>query len=113
MFAAPASASVPGFNWSGFYIGANAGGSFDNNNLSFHDDSVAQDLTFHGDDNSSSFVGGGQLGFNWWWGNTLVGLDSFAFYVDRNGGAFAGSIAGLQMRRNRVIALLVEPWLLL
>jgi hypothetical protein len=38
-------------------------------------------------------------------GNTLVGLDTFAFYVDRNGGAFAGSIAGLQMRRNRVIAL--------
>jgi hypothetical protein len=38
-------------------------------------------------------------------GNTLVGLDSFAFYVDRNGGAFAGSVAGLQMRRNRVIAL--------
>jgi hypothetical protein len=38
-------------------------------------------------------------------GNTLVGLDSFAFYVDRNGGAFAGSVAGLQMRRNRVIGL--------
>lgn len=77
-FAAPANASVPGFNWSGFYIGANAGGSFDNNNLSFRDDSLAQDLTFSDSGNDSSFVGGGHLGFNWWWGNTLVGLEGDA-----------------------------------
>jgi len=79
-FAAPANADVPGFNWTGFYVGANAGASFDDNNLSFHDDSVAQDLTFHSDDSDNSFLGGGQLGYNWWWGNTLVGLEGDASF---------------------------------
>jgi len=79
-FAAPANASVPGFNWTGFYLGANAGASFDDNNLSFRDDSVAQDLTFSDSNSDSSFLGGGQLGYNWMWGNTIVGLEGDASF---------------------------------
>ena len=70
-FAAPVSASVPGFNWTGFYIGGHAGGSWDNNNLSFRDTSVEHDLSIHGGDDNG-FMGGVHGGVNWTAGGNWV-----------------------------------------
>jgi outer membrane immunogenic protein len=41
----------PGYNWTGFYLGVNAGGAWSKAGTNFGD--------------ASGFVGGGQIGYNW------------------------------------------------
>jgi len=54
----------PAFNWSGFYIGLNAGGKWITN--SDHVVTVdGTDFTGFGDNNQSSWIAGGQIGYNW------------------------------------------------
>lgn len=56
-------AASPGYNWSGFYIGGNFGGGWENTNFASHLSNGAPD--FAGSCDSSGLFGGGQIGFNY------------------------------------------------
>ena len=89
---APMAAPVmaPGFSWNGFYIGANAGGIF--NDSRFNIDPTGCFLTGCGAggvagnvqrtdagkfSNNAAFTGGGQIGYNWQFSPTWVfGLET-------------------------------------
>jgi outer membrane immunogenic protein len=61
-------------NWTGFYIGANAGGGIGN---AVSDFSVAGGPTFASVNNSlNGAVAGGQLGYNWQHGSMVYGLET-------------------------------------
>jgi outer membrane immunogenic protein len=79
---APAAAPAPVYNWTGWYVGVNAGGSFGTDKTDFNVApsslvAVAPTITgspftatipgFAGRDEvyPGGFIGGGQIGFNW------------------------------------------------
>ena len=61
-------------HWRGFYIGANLGGAWSNNG----DATYAQNGVgvFSTDLNTSSVIGGGQIGYNWQSGQLVVGIEA-------------------------------------
>jgi outer membrane immunogenic protein len=75
-------APAPVFNWTGWYVGVNAGASFgrvktDFNNAPFTDTGGGGSVTFAGPHNfdtadPSGFIGGGQIGYNWQWSPIIV-----------------------------------------
>jgi len=71
--AAPALAASPTFNWSGYYIGVNAGYSWGqgSNHITLGGSAFApdQNATLDG------FIGGGQFGYNWQANNWVYGLE--------------------------------------
>src|SRR4051794_34960213 len=79
---APAYIAPMAFNWTGFYVGANAGygfgGKFDGFGLSGAD----------------GFVGGAQAGFNYQYDPLVVGIEGEMDYSDVNdkSGAFRGDL---------------------
>ena len=77
--ATPASAALPIYmpaaaqlyNWTGFYVGGNLGFGW---NAGSFADPLGNTLT---PTNSSQFLGGGQLGFNYqFWGSVLIGVEA-------------------------------------
>jgi outer membrane immunogenic protein len=68
----------PGYNWSGFYVGANIGYSWgrssDTSNLTNGDGTVL--FTSAGSSNLDGVVGGGQAGYNWQTQNWVWGLEA-------------------------------------
>ena len=65
---------APMYNWTGFYIGLNAGGSWgrQENDLV----TVPAGLTvFSGSDKLDGFIGGGQIGYNWQANQWVFGLE--------------------------------------
>ena len=83
----PVAAAV--YNWTGFYIGANAGGTWDNNHSvdtlglpvgpvggigpgSFAANSAAAATGSISFGNNGRFIGGGQIGYNWQFGGRGV-----------------------------------------
>lgn len=97
--AAPALAAPPVYNWTGFYIGANAGGTwgqFGSNlgvdcnvpgftppnsfsyicNTGFPGDATLLSSAGYGTINASGFTGGVQAGYNWQTGNIVAGIES-------------------------------------
>jgi outer membrane immunogenic protein len=60
----------PIFNWTGFYVGVNAGYSWGDTRINYDLVPLAATL------NPSSFIGGGQVGFNWQMGNIVWGLEA-------------------------------------
>jgi outer membrane immunogenic protein len=69
---APAPVMAPPFSWTGFYVGANFGGAWgtssDTNGF------FATPTT--GNFNTSGVLGGGQLGYNWQFGQWVLGLET-------------------------------------
>jgi outer membrane immunogenic protein len=65
---APAVVPPPVFSWTGFYIGANIGGAWANNNWT---DSLFG--TNFNNGNNGVFIGGGQIGVNYQIGNFVIG----------------------------------------
>jgi len=60
----------PFTSWSGFYVGAHAGGAWtdiDWNNVSLTNERVRND--------TSSFIGGGQFGYNQQYGSVVLGAE--------------------------------------
>jgi outer membrane immunogenic protein len=98
--------AVPEFTWTGFYAGINAGYGFsdDNNRNSVGTftatpGSLTPPLAgytgvvsngFTGSDSNDGFVGGGQIGYNYQFGNWVIGIEADAQWADmnnsRNGG---------------------------
>lgn len=99
-YAAPAPAPVyvaPIFTWTGFYVGLNAGATFNDND---HDNPVASDALYttyptyvdayyaslngyNRDDDDAKFTGGVQLGYNWQFGSLVVGIEGDINFRDR------------------------------
>ena len=72
----------PQFNWTGFYIGGNVGGGAATGTVF---DTIGASLGSIGGD--ASFVGGGQIGYNWQFSPNLVfGIDWFFDGISNNNG---------------------------
>jgi len=71
-------AVVPVYNWTGFYIGLNAGYGFANTNstATISGNSVIGSGTATGSNNLNGFAGGAQIGANWQWDAFVLGLEA-------------------------------------
>ncbi|MBR0693008.1 outer membrane protein [Bradyrhizobium lablabi] len=76
------------YNWAGFYIGGNVGGSWTNqewinsaNNTAFGDLSPGQGFRQSG----AGVFGGGQIGYNWQANNFVFGLEGTVAGLDNSG----------------------------
>src|SRR5215471_10604661 len=56
---APPPLPIPVYNWTGFYIGGNLGGAWEDTTLTDSHFGVSFS------NNRSGFIGGGQIGYNW------------------------------------------------
>lgn len=80
--------AAPIYNWSGFYIGGNAGGGWgradylNTANTTLFGDVAGPPPFSH---NTSGFIGGGQIGFNWQVTNWVFGLEAMYDYSDIRG----------------------------
>jgi outer membrane immunogenic protein len=70
---------VPIFTWTGFYVGVNAGGAFRANNNGFNNavffGAAAPLGTLGNNTGSGRFIGGGQAGVNYQFGQFVVGAE--------------------------------------
>jgi outer membrane immunogenic protein len=91
---APPPPAAPVMTWTGFYIGLNAGGAWDDNHSvdtrgvavqgladgigpgSFAANSAAAATGSAGFGNDGRFIGGGQIGYNWQFGRTVAGFEA-------------------------------------
>jgi outer membrane immunogenic protein len=68
----------PAADWSGWYIGANAGAAWQKTDVTT-DSSIERHYKFFPNPNASfsksGFIGGGQIGYNWQRGNFVFGLE--------------------------------------
>ena len=105
--ARPVPPPVAIYNWTGFYIGLNAGGAWGRETNDFLGDAV---FTAPGNlpltsafitanqqsNNQGRFTGGGQVGYNWQAGTWLLGIEGDINYLERKNYGFAsvGAIPG-------------------
>jgi outer membrane immunogenic protein len=94
--------AAPLYNWSGFYVGLNAGYSWGRTQIDYATPFAAFGLRH----NPDSFIGGGQIGYNWQSGTFVFGFETDIAYRHRNrssiflfpnnptAGAPFGSVAG-------------------
>src|ERR1051325_1853341 len=82
---------APAFTWTGFYIGLNAGGKWAN---------VDQDITSGGTaftlngNNASSWIAGGQIGYNWQFNQIVLGIEGDIDAHDFSRSAVVGTAIG-------------------
>ncbi|MGO4404403.1 outer membrane protein [Bosea sp. RAF48] len=77
---------VPVFTWTGFYIGLNAGVGWTNSrDVIVTGPTAASSGILSGGGGDGSFVGGGQIGYNWQSGAIVYGLETDIQYVDVGG----------------------------
>jgi outer membrane immunogenic protein len=106
---APPAAPAPIYNWTGWYLGVNAGASFGNVNTDFNAPVTAaatflaasgsSTFGFAGSDRTypSGFMGGGQIGYNWqvsplW----VVGVEAdFQGALERDSSTLTNNFSGL------------------
>src|SRR5258706_3686110 len=60
------------FSWTGFYIGPNLGGAWRQRNLP----DTLLGLSLSNVNDKGAFIGGGQLGFNYQFGNFVLGIEA-------------------------------------
>jgi outer membrane immunogenic protein len=80
---AVAPAPAPECNWTGFYIGVNAGGQFGHSENKDIDDYWFTDKPWGYDE--SGFVGGGQVGYNYQWNWLVLGVEAEGGYMNLDG----------------------------
>jgi outer membrane immunogenic protein len=80
---APMMAAVPLFTWTGFYVGANAGYGWNNNDYAVVTPTGTL-LAVDGQDDGG-FVGGAQIGYNYQMGSFVVGIETDLQYADMGG----------------------------
>jgi outer membrane immunogenic protein len=104
-FGSMASAAGPApHNWSGFYVGSNAGGAWDRSNdptsvvafaLGYFAPAALPGVNSVGagqSTNTSGFSGGGQAGYNWQWGNLVAGIETEFDYFGQKGSSATGAV---------------------
>lgn len=71
---------VPLFTWTGFYVGVNAGygGSTDDDNVNY---AAYPGVRFNEDSSDGGFVGGGQIGYNYQFGQFVAGVEADIQYA--------------------------------
>jgi outer membrane immunogenic protein len=74
---------APLFSWTGFYVGANAGWGWESASGNITNAGLADTFSVKG----NGFIGGGQLGGNYQWGNGVFGLEA-----DFQGSAGSGTL---------------------
>jgi outer membrane protein OmpA-like peptidoglycan-associated protein len=79
--------SCPGEGFFGFLAAVEGGGGGGGTSCATDD---FEDPTFHYQFNTSGFVGGGHAGYNWQWGNAVLGVEG-----DLEGAAVSGSTTNL------------------
>jgi outer membrane immunogenic protein len=78
------------FSWTGFYLGGNLGAGWNHGNIS-----DGSGLFTWGADNSTTFVGGGQVGANYQIGNIVLGIEGdFDWFANNNNSGAGTAIAG-------------------
>jgi outer membrane immunogenic protein len=80
----------PYFNWTGFYVGGNFGGGWATSDFSgttlFTSGGLTTPSAFSGSDTLSGILGGGQIGFNYEFPNSIViGLEADGDWADISG----------------------------
>ena len=80
----PMVAAVPLFTWTGFYVGVNAGYGWNTNDNNTFIDPVLGVVSGGGSD--GGFVGGGQIGYNYQFGQFVIGLETDIQYADLGNG---------------------------
>ena len=73
VYAPPPIYVAPPFSWTGFYLGANIGGTWGRRNVT---DSLFGLSLSNSVNNNGAFIGGGQLGFNYQFGNFVLGIEA-------------------------------------
>jgi outer membrane immunogenic protein len=93
---------VPGFQWEGFYLGANLGGHWGQDRITTSADSAGQ---FGGGGaaaidgvtpvtlDPSGFIGGAQAGYNWQFGSAVVGIEGDVNWLRGTAGRTLGGFA--------------------
>lgn len=76
VYKAPPPPPAPVCIWCGFYIGVNAGGSWDNNDTATYIQTGGTGATASSSLNNSTFAGGGQIGYNWQFGAFVLGAEA-------------------------------------
>jgi len=79
---------MPAYNWSGFYVGLNVGAISDHGDINERAvfESPASGQVTDGDTfGKSGFLGGGQIGYNWQFGQTVLGLEADAAWSNVKG----------------------------
>jgi outer membrane immunogenic protein len=72
---APLAPIAPPCLWCGFYIGLNAGGSWDRNDADYIATAFGASITSSARTEGTSFIGGGQAGYNWQFGQFVLGIE--------------------------------------
>jgi outer membrane immunogenic protein len=76
------------YNWTGFYIGVNAGGSWGHQDNSL--ETTTGVIGFTNSDRIDGFIGGGQIGYNWQVNQWVFGLEAdFQGSGQKGGGGFS------------------------
>jgi len=89
---APVAAPLAVENWTGLYVGGNAGYSWGRSDLSYTFDALP---TVTSTLNPNSFIGGGQIGYNWQFGSLVFGLEGdLAWRHGTDAATFTSPIAG-------------------
>lgn len=77
---------APAFTWAGFYVGLNAGvGWAGSRDVTIVGPTPGSSGVLSGGGGDGSFVGGGQVGYNWQSGAWVYGLEADIQYVDVGG----------------------------
>jgi outer membrane immunogenic protein len=69
------------YNWTGFYIGGNAGYSWADTNVDYIFNGALLAAASH-TERTDGFIGGGQVGYNWQAGNWVFGVEADAAWRD-------------------------------
>lgn len=90
--APPITAQV--FSWTGFYVGAEAGGGFSDNRSVFSGFNP-NDTPAPASPNANGFVGGGEVGYNYQFGKFVTGIEADISYARLHGNATGTTANGL------------------
>src|SRR5215831_15767643 len=89
----------PPFSWTGFYIGGNIGAAWANRDV--RDPFLG--VNFNNGNSNGTFIGGGQLGYNWQVGYAVLGIEAEFDGVANNnnsGTVFIPSVGNIQVTSN-------------
>jgi outer membrane immunogenic protein len=84
---APVAPIPPPCTWCGFYVGLNAGASWSKNDDVYTATVGGTSITAVARPEKTSFIGGGQVGYNWQWGQFVLGIESDLAFRQHTDGA--------------------------
>ena len=87
-YKAPVIVPASAFNWSGFYIGANIGAGWARADISGSNGSSL------GTNTDATFIGGGQMGYNWQINNWVIGIEGSFNGIAGNGKTSPNVVVG-------------------